>query len=107
MNSDDFSKLYTEFETQERSLLLVKRGEYADNNDVLINFKQNAEFLGITPEELCFCYMMKHIQSVGKGIKKPETRLGFTAETGEGFSQRISDARNYLVLLAAIVGERK
>jgi hypothetical protein len=108
MNREDFSKLYSEFEGTECNLIGSKRSEYAPGEDCLSNFKDTAKQLGITPEEVCLVFLMKHTQAVAKAAMKPETRLGWggTGST-EGFSQRISDARNYLILLAALIKERE
>jgi hypothetical protein len=108
MDLKTFDNLYNMFEGAERDLLLTKRSEYAADVDVLINFKVTAKQLGMTPEAVCLVFMMKHIQAIAKAAMKPDTRLGWggTGAT-EGFSQRISDARNYLILLAALIEERE
>lgn len=108
MDREQFAKLYKEFENMESNLLINKRSEYAPDEDCLSNFKLTASQLGITPEEVCLVFLMKHTQAVAKAAMKPDTRLGWGG-TGsiEGFSQRISDARNYLVLLAALIKERE
>jgi hypothetical protein len=107
MDKQSFENLYNMFEGAERSLLITKRSEYAADTDVLVNFKTTANQLGITPEEVCLVFMMKHIQAIAKAAMRPGTRLGWggTGAT-EGFSQRVSDARNYLILLSAIIEER-
>jgi hypothetical protein len=108
MNREVFESLYKTFEVAERDLLISKRSEYAADADVLANFKVTANQLGVSPEEVCLVFMMKHVQAIAKAAMKPETRLGWggTGAT-EGFSQRISDARNYLVLLSALIYERE
>lgn len=107
MNRQHFDTLLGDFEKREQSLLGYKRSEYAsEDGDVLVNFKENGEFLGMPPEEVCLTYLMKHIQAIRKGVCDPDTRLGWMNGDREGFSQRISDARNYLILLAACIDER-
>lgn len=107
MNRQHFNTLLDDFEKKEQSLLGYKRSEYAsEDGDVLVNFKENAEFLGMTPEEVCFTYLMKHIQAIRNGVYNPDKRLGWNEGDREGFSQRIADARNYLILLAACMSER-
>ena len=112
MNKLDFDKLLDEMMEAEKGLLNYKRGEYAKGTaDVLINFKQNADFLDREPEELCMSYMMKHIQSISRSVMghtRGSDRLKFEwkTDTGEeGLAQRFADARNYLVLLAALIKE--
>jgi len=68
----DFDRLLAWMEDREHDLLGYKRGEYASEEDVLQNFRQNADFLGVTPESLCFVYAMKHIQSIGRAVGRPE-----------------------------------
>ena len=102
----DFDRLLAWMEDREHDLLGYKRGECASEEDVLQNFRQNADFLGVTPESLCFVYAMKHIQSIGRAVGDPSATLTWESGGHEGLGQRISDARNYLVLLAAILSER-
>lgn len=108
MDRETFEELYKEFEDMERNLLLTKRKEYAVDEDCLSNFKVTAELLGVSPEEVCCVFLLKHVQSVAMAAKRSDTRLSWGG-TGsvEGFSQRISDARNYLILLAALIKERE
>jgi len=92
----------------ERSLLLSKRAEYAVDEDCLSNFKVTAGQLGVPPEEVCLVFLMKHTQAIAKAAMDKSTRLDWGGSGAkEGFSQRISDARNYLILLAALIEERK
>lgn len=108
MNQEEFKKLYTDMRVKEQDLLGFKRGEYTQGDeDVLINFKQVAAFMNITPEEVCLTYMMKHIQSITMAVKRnPGIKFEWKTETGEeGLAQRFSDARNYLLLLAALIDE--
>jgi hypothetical protein len=108
MDRQQFEAIYKEFEGMERSLLLSKREEYAIDDDCLSNFKVTAAQLGVPPEEVCLVFLMKHTQAVAKAAMDPSTRLDWGG-TGakEGFNQRISDARNYLILLAALIKERE
>jgi len=108
MRREEFEQIYKDFEEHERSLLISKRSEYAMDEDCLSNFKVTAEATGMTPEEVCVVLMMKHAQAICKMAKDKSVRLGWGG-TGaiEGTSQRISDARNYLILLAALMAERE
>jgi hypothetical protein len=107
MNVEEFEKLYKDFEEHERSLLLTKRSEYAMSDDCLSNFKATAASAGMTPEEVCIVLMMKHVQAICKMGRDKSVRLGWGGNGAiEGASQRISDARNYLMLLAALIEER-
>ena len=106
MRRQEFESLLGGMEEREHALLGYKRGEYASEADVLENFRQNADFLGVTPEFLCLMYAMKHVQSIARAVNDPGARLTWEAGGHEGLGQRISDARNYLALLAAIFAER-
>ena len=109
-----FDELLIKMIEQERVLLNYKRGEYAKGTaDVLINFKQNAAFLERSPEEICLAYTMKHIQSISRSVmssSRMDTDLKFEwvdAAGKEGLAQRFADARNYLILLAALIKEKE
>jgi len=106
MNREQFDELYAHFVGVEGGLLDRKRGEYTDGDDVLANFKATAEALGLSSEDVCAVLLLKHVQAIVIAARDKSTRLGFGDASREGFSQRIADARNYLVLLAALVGER-
>jgi len=108
MDVEEFERLYKDFEEHERSLLLSKRSEYAMNADCLSNFKATALSTGMQPEEVCVVLFMKHAQAICKMAREPSIRLGWGGNGAiEGTSQRISDARNYLILLAALIQERE
>jgi hypothetical protein len=114
MNRTNFEKLLDKMIEEEKLLLNYKRGEYAKNTvDVLVNFKQNAAFLERSPEEICLAYTMKHIQSISRSVMS-SSRMGtdlkfeWVDATGkEGLAQRFADARNYLVLLGALIKEKE
>jgi len=107
MNLERFEKVYKDFEEHERALLISKRSEYAMNADVLSNFKATALSCGMEPEEVCVVLMMKHAQAICKMARDESVRLSWGGNGAiEGASQRISDARNYLILLAALIAER-
>ena len=110
MNQEEFKKLYTEMRTKEQGLLGMKRQEYTQGNeDVLLNFKQSAAFLGCDPKDVCVTYMMKHVQSIVLAVKEnPDLEFVWENPGGtEGLAQRFSDARNYLVLLAGLIEDQK
>ena len=110
MNKEKFKKLYTEMRAKEQDLLGVKRHEYTQgDDDVLLNFKQSAAFIGCDPKDVCIAYLMKHVQSVVLAVKK-DRDLKFVWENPdgtEGLAQRFCDARNYLVLLAGLIEDQK
>ena len=108
MDLNHFNKLLMEFREQELDLLQSKRAEYADDRDVLRNFKEQAEFSNITPLQIGLVLVFKHIQSIKEAVIERKLNWEWeTSEGREGTKQRIADARNYLLLLAAIIEEEE
>ena len=102
-----FEQLVKEFQEQEAKILSHKGNEYSDQEDRLLNFREVAEFLGRTPAEVALAYLMKHVQSIALAVKTGKYAWAWETEGGEGLKQRIADARNYLLLLAACLEEEK
>jgi hypothetical protein len=107
MNRGEFEGLMKSMVDRETKLLLQKRKEYAGDDDVLVNFKQIAPILGCEPEDVAVMYLMKHIQSVCHGAKRGDPLVWANTDGSEGILQKITDARNYLLLLAAIISENQ
>lgn len=106
MGNEDFNKLCDEFRYIENELMAVKRSDYTkDDNDVLINFKKVAEFEGTKPARIALTYLLKHIHNIAQAVETGKYEWEWTASDGEGLKQRIADARNYLLLLAACFDE--
>ena len=100
-----FENLVKEFQEQEGKILSHKGNEYSDQEDRLLNFREVAEVLGRTPAEVALSYLLKHIQSIALAVKTGKYTWAWATEGGEGLKQRIADARNYLLLLAACLEE--
>ena len=105
MTPEQFENLRDEFLIHEARLLDWKAGEYSDRVDRLLNFRQVAEFLNRRPAEVALAYLLKHIQSVALAVQSKKYAWTWETESGEGLKQRIADARNYLLLLAACLDE--
>ncbi|AYO30236.1 hypothetical protein D2962_06035 [Biomaibacter acetigenes] len=103
--SRKFEMLCREFLNQEEKLMCWKAGEYTNNDDRLKNFNMVAGFLGVSPADVALTYLLKHIQSVTLAVKSKNYKWEWETENGEGLKQRIADARNYLLLLAACIDE--
>lgn len=101
MKPEQFENMRDEFLTKEAALLYQKRDEYSDGTDCLQNFREVADFLGQRPAEVALAYLLKHIQSISLAVRTGEYVWVWNTESGEGLKQRIADARNYLLLLAA------
>ncbi len=105
MTPQQFENLRDEFLTREARILNWKRGEYSPNEDRLQNFREVANFLGKRLSEVALTYLMKHIQSITLAVRTGRYSWTWETERGEGLKQRIADARNYLLLLAACLDE--
>jgi len=102
-----FRELVREFAEKEDTIFVWKAGEYSTDGDRLQNFREIAEFLGKKPLEIALAYLLKHVQSIALAARTGKYAWTWAWETegGEGLKQRIVDARNYLLLLAACIDE--
>lgn len=105
MTPEQFDNLRDEFLIHEARLMGWKAGEYTDSADRLKNFRWVAEWLEQRPADVALCYLMKHIQSISLAVKSSKQNWVWHTDEGEGLKQRIADARNYLLLLAACLEE--
>ena len=102
---DKFGELYEEFTKQEEAILDWKAGEYSSGEDRLQNFREIASFTGADMPSVALMYLLKHIQSISLAVRTGDYAWCWDTEGGEGLKQRIADARNYLLLLAAAIDE--
>lgn len=102
-----FKKLFNDFVSREEQILNWKTGEYTDNVDKLMNFRQIADFLGVSMSDVVLIYLMKHMQSIALAVQSKNYVWDWEKEGGEGLKQRVADARNYLLLLSACLEEEK
>lgn len=105
MTPEQFENLRDDFMVQEARILDHKRSEYCSDSDRLQNFREVAEFLGQRPAEVSLAYLLKHIQSIALAVRTGKYSRTWHTDHGEGLKQRIADARNYLLLLAACLEE--
>jgi len=98
---EQFEALREEFLSHEAKILDWKRGEYSPDEDRLLNFREVAEFSGRQMSEVALIWLLKHIQSISLAVQTDHYTWAWETEGGEGLKQRIADARNYLLLLAA------
>ena len=102
MKVKDFFKWADEEFKIEMELMRVKGEEYTvSNEDKLKNFKSIADRLETTPSEVAMVYLLKHMDSIRNYV------LNGVEASDESISGRIRDARNYLMLLHAIILESK
>ncbi len=108
MTDERWQQLLEEFRAAEASVLGDKRQDYAPGVDRLTNFRTVAAFAGMTMSQVAYTYLLKHIQAIGIATAGPITpeQWCLTKPNGaEGLKQRVVDARNYLLLLAACIEE--
>jgi len=100
MVRDDYLKLVEGLVTAENEINLTKGREYAQGDeDALRNFKVCAEFLGLTPLQVCMVYMYKHFASLAS-----YAAVGHE-QSEESIEGRVHDLRNYAALFLALVKE--
>lgn len=81
--------------------------------DTLANFKNVAERIGGTPEQVLMTYLLKHIDSINTAVREAAQHnpayVVFNRDPktvyagGEGIVSRLDDARNYLDLLECLL----
>lgn len=98
MTKETFNAFAKDIIQKEEELLNKKRSEYTRTDDVLDNFKRMALELNIDSKIVWWIFFKKHIDSV---LNFVQTNVTHT----EPILGRIMDARNYLLLLAAMVEE--
>jgi len=76
-----------------------KAGEYTRMGNANDNFYRVAEYLGITPEEVCIVYLMKHLDAV---LNTAKTGKSLTEDT----RSRLHDIANYVEILHSIMHEK-
>ena len=99
MTFEQFDQLLKKMYEEENKIRDTKAIEYTQG-DRLDNFKRIAVELGITPQQVLWVYLKKHMDSIASYIKTGEV----LSEPIEG---RIMDARVYLSLLRGLIEEEK
>ena len=87
-----------EFLAKQKSILLSKGDDYA-NEDRLSNFKEVANLVGITPEQVSLVFLatkLTRLTNLLKKAKKPNH---------ESIQDTILDMANYCILLDEILNE--
>lgn len=103
MNSERFNEIIEQRITLCKNILCHKAGEYA-TEDRLHNFKVAAELQHCTPITALGGMMSKHTVSVYDLIQRQEQGLVVPEEM---WIEKIGDSINYLLLLTALIVERK
>jgi hypothetical protein len=77
----------------------TKGKEYARSADRLANFKRIADEMGITPAQVAWVYLAKHLDGIKYRIQNGAT------ESNETTHSRIIDALTYLLLIDGLLVE--
>ena len=102
MTVKDFFKWSEKEYATEMELMRVKGEEYTvSDEDKLKNFKSIADRLSVDTSVVAMVYLLKHMDSIRNYV------LNGVEASDESISGRIRDARNYLMLLHAILLESK
>lgn len=101
MNQKQFNEFFNQMCKEEYELLNNKGREYSGNDNRFSNFQRLGREINQRPEMVLYVYLKKHLDSIASYIREGEV---FSNETIFG---RISDARNYLALLAGIIYEKE
>ena len=101
MRRFDFEQLLGELQTEELLINRTKGEEYAQDteevDDALLNFKRAAEFLGLSPLQVCTVYLYKHFAAIASYAENGETK------SNESTRGRINDLRLYAALFMGLV----
>lgn len=102
MTQDEQLKQVNKLFTECLETLKSKGHAYASDNDILANFKRNAERCGTTKYQTWLTYFCKHVDSVFTAIKDNPIS---PSDKSEGMHGRIMDAVNYLLILDCLLIE--
>ena len=98
MTYEDFDKLMDQMIAEEKAIGNTKGKEYTQG-DRLDNFKRLAAELGITPLQVLWIYLKKHLDSIAHYVRTEKV-------LSEPIQGRIKDARVYLSLLRGLIEEK-
>lgn len=102
MNQETFDKVVQELTEDRKKVAEGKREDYTKGDeDVLKNFKNQAEALGLTPMQSLAVHMEKQISAVFNYIKTNGQ------SESEPIIKRIGDSINYLELLWGLINDGK
>ena len=100
MNSSDYSALSKQLLDHAASVQASKRPEYTQlSADVLANFKNVGQRLGLAPGQVLLVYLEKHLDAIRTMLNDP------TVPLSEPAIGRFGDAINYLQLAYALFME--
>lgn len=107
ITSKVLNTLVEEITENMKNVLQSKAEEYADleNDDRMHNFKRAGALMKTTPEKALLGFMTKHLVSMFDMLDDIEA--GKPVPSPEYVNEKLGDIRNYLVLLQALLHERR
>lgn len=105
MTYKEFETLVAKMIAEEAAVGKSKGTEYTQGEDRLDNFKRLAKDIGITPKQVLWVFLKKHLDSISTYIRK-EADISPQNLT-EPIEGRVMDARVYLSLLRGLIEEDK
>lgn len=106
MKRDKFIENSNEIFNSVMKIINNKGVEYQTNDDVLSNFKSNAEELKLTKYQIWSVYFTKHIKSIISKIRDNPVNPNKNHKNEiEPLKSRIIDAIAYLLFLYAMISE--
>lgn len=100
MNRHEQDNYFEDFIDNMRKVMKSKSIDYADQEDVLSNFKQASMIAHITPEVGCVHELAKKVSRLGNIIAKGEVN-------NEDIHDSLIDLANYSILLSMIAYENR
>ena len=85
------------------SELLKSKGEHYSRKDRYSNFFKGAGILGVSPEEACIGYAVKHIESI---VTMSQDATKDIFHTEDEWDEKLNDMHNYLFLLEGLINLR-
>ena len=98
MNRADFESGASTLLARARALRSQKGESYSGvdpDEDAFGNFRRISALTGMSPQEVALIYMLKHVDSITTIVRGGK-------DGGEGLSERIADALNYLLFLGTL-----
>lgn len=99
MTHQEREKVFEYIQKEIKKIRETKGYDYTlGTGDANRNFKKVAEVLGLTPEQVLWVYVEKHLDAIRSFIKSGELK-------GEGIEAKILDVINYLGILYSLLLE--
>lgn len=94
--NNPISGVYDEIINKAKKIMFNKNKEYSKDNNVFSNFDDTSHELGITVQQSWGVFFKKHVSSILQHCKSGKVF------SNESIDDRICDAINYLIFLAAL-----